>query len=287
MSELERLLALVPPPAAPVDADVDWTQVEAALGLPLPAGFVELTRRYGRGQFCDEFALLHPEQMIEFNKSDLRDDHLFREDDPEDYPHPLYPEPGGLLVWGNDDSVIGKLCWLTEPADSPERWRSVRWFRRDGGQCEDLDGGVAAVLTGLIEDLLAKQGERVDGPWFEPSREVRDVHVYLGLEEAEGAPPYEERLRILRDRLAPTSGRGGFQGHGVRQDEFAATDNQWRLLYETAYGHQIRVAYPPGDDTRVRAALLPAVEAMGCRVTSVHAVHGNAPWPEIEARRGS
>ncbi|GAA4234766.1 hypothetical protein GCM10022254_40420 [Actinomadura meridiana] len=99
----------------------------------------------------------------------------------------------------------------------------------------------------------------------------------------EGAPPYEERLRILRQRLAPTSARGGFNGAGGdRQDHFAATDDEWRLMYETAYGHQIRVAYPPGQDTRVRDALLPAIGAMGCRVMDVRQVHGTAHWPGLE-----
>jgi hypothetical protein len=30
-------------------------------------------------------------------------------------------------------------------------------------------------------------------------------------------------------------------------------------MYENAYGHQIRVAYPPGDEARVRDAIYAAV----------------------------
>jgi hypothetical protein len=281
MTELERLFALVPPPSAPVDAGADWTRVEETLGLTLPPEFTALTRRYGRGTFCEEYSCCDPEEMLKENPGRLEDLRLLLEQDDVDCPHPVHPEPGGLLLWGSD-SIGGALCWLTEPAGSPERWKTVRWTRDD--EFEYPEGGVAAVLTGLIEDLLVRKreaGTDVDAPWFDPHR--RNVHVYLQLTEAEGAPPYDERLRVLREHLAPTSARGGFRGvEGTRQDHFAAAEGQWNLTYEMAYGHQIRVAYPPGEDTPVRNALLPAVEAMGCRVKDVLAIHGEARWPELQ-----
>lgn len=84
----------------------------------------------------------------------------------------------------------------------PERWKSVHWTRDD--EFEYPEGGVAAVLTTLIEEFMARKAENgadIDAPWFAPYR--KDVHVYLQLTEAEGAPPYEERLRALRESLAP------------------------------------------------------------------------------------
>ncbi|QFG23413.1 SMI1/KNR4 family protein [Actinomadura sp. WMMB 499] len=278
MTDLERLLALVPPPAAPVGAGAGWTRAEDALGVALPREFTEIARRYGRGTFCDEFSCHTPELMIEENPGRLEDLRFLLRDDGADCPHPVHPEPGGLLVWGSD-SIGGALCWLTEPAGSPDRWPTVRWTRDD--EFEYPEGGTAAVLTGLTEDLtarMAESGADVDGPWFDPDR--RDVHVYLRLTEVDGAPPYPERLRILRRSLAPTGARGGFTGAGgARQDHFATAAGRWRLTYETAYGHQIRVAYPPGEDAPVRAALLAAVDAMGCRVESVLPVHGTPHWP--------
>ncbi|WP_040702638.1 SMI1/KNR4 family protein [Nocardiopsis ganjiahuensis] len=281
MTDLERLLALVPPPADPVDTDTDWTRVEEALGLSLPSEFVELARRYGRGAFCEKFSCFDPEEMIHKGRGWLADKQCILQDDGEECPHPLHPEPGGLVLWGSD-SVGGALCWLTEPADSPERWKTVYWTIDD--EFEYPEGGVAAALTGLIEDLLARMrqdGQDVDGAWFDPYR--RNVHVYLQLAETEGAPPYERRLRVLREHLAPTSARGGSKGADEdRQDHFAAAQDQWRLIYETASGHQIRVAYPPGDDARVRNALLTAIDAMGCRVKGVLPLYGTAHWPELE-----
>ena len=281
MTDLDRLLALVPPPAAPVNADAAWTRVEDALGLTLPSEFVALARRYGRGTFCDEFSCFDLDEMIDNGPEWLEDKRSLLQDFGEGCPHSVHPEPGGLVLWGAD-SVGGALCWLAEPAGSPERWRTVHWTVDD--EFAYFEGGAAAALTSLVEDRLARmreEGEDVDGAWFDPYR--RDVHVYLRLAETEGAPPYEERLRVLRERLAPTGARGGCEGaDGARQDRFSAEGGQWRLTYETAYGHQIRVAYPPGGDERVRAALLPAIDAMGCRVTGVQPVHGTAHWPELE-----
>lgn len=223
MTELGRLPKLVPPPASPVDADADWTRVEDALGLPLPREFTEIARRYGRGVFCHEFSICTPEQMIEENPGRLEDLRFILQDTGVVCPHPVHPEPGGLVLWGSD-SIGGTLAWLTEPAGSPDRWKTVYWTRDD--EFEYPEGGVAAVLTGLVENLTARMradGQDVDGPWFDPYR--KDVHVYLRLTEADGAPPYEERLRILRACLAPTGARGGFRGaDGARQDHFAAAD---------------------------------------------------------------
>ncbi|MFD0856560.1 SMI1/KNR4 family protein [Actinomadura adrarensis] len=281
MTELEKLLALVPPPMEPVDGDADWGRVEEALGLRLPPEFIAVARRYGRGTFCSTYSYCDPDEMIEQNPRWADDQRFLLEDDGIECPHPVYPEPGGLLYWGSDP-VGGGLCWVTEPSDSPERWKTLYWTRDDDFLYPE--GGVAAVLTGLIEDLLARDRENGsnvdDGPWFSPYS--RDVHVYLQLTESEGAPPYRERLRVLREHLAPTTARGSYQNAtGERQDHFAAANGRWKLTYETVYAHQIRVAYPPGDDGPVRDALLPAVEAMGCRAT-VTQMHGVARWPELE-----
>jgi hypothetical protein len=56
-SACDRLVSLVPPPAAPVDGTGDWQRVESRLGLALPTAYKELVRRYGVGQF-DNVTLL-------------------------------------------------------------------------------------------------------------------------------------------------------------------------------------------------------------------------------------
>ena len=50
------------------------------------------------------------------------------------------------------------------------------------------------------------------------------------------------------------------------------------MTYETAYGHQIHVAFPPEDDDRARAEILRAAELMGCEVPSAVRIDGTPVW---------
>jgi hypothetical protein len=76
-----------------------------------------------------------------------------------------------------------------------------------------------------------------------------------------------------------TADRGSFDGgHHGRQDHFQVVDRDWRVTYETAYGHQIRVAFPPDDEDDARAVIVDAVLAMGCRVLSARTVRGEPVW---------
>jgi len=59
VTTFDDLVALVPPPTAPIAGDGDWTVVEQALGVGLPRDFQALVRRYGLGQFAD-ITLLTP-----------------------------------------------------------------------------------------------------------------------------------------------------------------------------------------------------------------------------------
>ncbi|RKE23323.1 hypothetical protein [Streptomyces sp. TLI_171] len=96
-------------------------------------------------------------------------------------------------------------------------------------------------------------------------------------------------LERLREALAPTEGRGSFRSpyeRDVRQDRFAATDLDWRLTYETAYGHAIRASFPPEHRAVARVRLLAAVEAMGCEVQSVRSDRGEPVWPELSGPGG-
>ncbi|MGY5127035.1 hypothetical protein [Streptomyces nigrescens] len=56
------------------------------------------------------------------------------------------------------------------------------------------------------------------------------------------------------------------------------TETGWELTYETAYGHQLRVALPPADSTPARQAVLTAIDRMGCVVRSMSTVHGTSSW---------
>ncbi|MBP2324098.1 hypothetical protein JOF56_004483 [Kibdelosporangium banguiense] len=273
MSALEELVARVPPPLEPVDATGDW----AGLGLVLPADYRGLVERYGSGTFCDLVTLLPPFgpcTLLGYGVDLLDGDREFRDEggdiDPEDYPYPLYPEPGGLLIWATSSNGP-RLCWLTK--GEPDEWPVVAWDpktfdyeRHDLGAVEFLESWLSG---GLESDILpAPQAQ-----WFESPRELEHAYVRL----TEGSLPYVERLRILCEALAPTQDRGGVRlDDGTRQDHFATAT--WQLTYETAYGHQIRVAYPPEEEQQARETLLQAVELMGCAVKSVTDGNGAKMW---------
>jgi hypothetical protein len=128
-------------------------------------------------------------------------------------------------------------------------------------------------LTGQIGNTVLGDCDEAQ-PWFDPDQELS--HVYLKLSEDE--LPYSERLRILREAVAPTADRGCYQHAQSRQDHFLATALGWQLTYENAYGHQIRVAFPPEDENRARRTMLDAAACMGCRVLAATSHHGVPIW---------
>jgi hypothetical protein len=271
VSALDDLVSLVPPPAAPVDAHGDWAAVEAALGLRLPADFQALIARYGLGSFADVTLLTpfdtHTGGLLDLvrHARDLRD--MFeghRADWPEDFPHPLYPEPGGLLEWaGTGDGDM--LCWLTTGA--ADTWPVVVWNIREGAHRYDV--GAVELLHGYLggrrEVELLRQPPAV--PWFDPYRERTFVNATL----SDSDLPYAERLGILSDLLAPTEDRGSHVDDVLdrRQDHFKAVTRDWLLMYQSFGRHGFQVACPPADKAEARAVLDAVARAMGCRVLDV------------------
>jgi hypothetical protein len=277
VATIEDLVRLVPPPALPIDADGDWSAVEADLGLQLPADYQALVRRYGIGSFGDidlwtpfdthsdgVFDLVeHAHGLVDFHAA-------LREVAPEDFPHPLYPESGGLLEWAsspNGDS----LCWLT--GGRPDSWPVVGWNMRRG--VHRYEAGAVELLHGFLSGQREVEllGPAPGVPWFDPYRKRSQVYVDL----SEGVLSYEEELRILREVLAPTADRGSFNAFGQRQDHFKAIDRDWLLTYGNAGGHQVWVAFPPEDDEEARLVISDAARAMGCRVVAAR-MNGQSTW---------
>jgi hypothetical protein len=277
MATIDDLVRLVPPPEAPVDAIGDWALVEADLGLELPSDFRTLIQRYGRGQFQSFITPLMPfgqdATLVVEARRLQKDDQPFREDYPQSCPYAVYPEPGGLLPWAGTDNG-DRICWFTE--GRPDTWTTVIWNPRD---C-DYDAHAVGAVTFLHGWLSGQISNTVLGrchdaqPWFDPHRELS--HVYLKL--SEGELPHSERLRRLREALAPTADRGRYHNADSRQDHFVASAQGWRLTYENAYAHQIRVAFPPEDQDRVRRTMLDAAARMGCRVLAAINLRGEPVW---------
>ncbi|MFF7237992.1 SMI1/KNR4 family protein [Streptomyces collinus] len=278
MKTIDDLVALVPPPTHPIDASGDWNQIEDALGLELPADFKALIGSYGLGQFVDFITPLTPfgsrNLLLQSAQLLLESERPFRQANPEECPYPYYPEAGGLLEWAGTDNG-DRLCWVT--GGHPDTWTVVVWNPRGWYYDAHETGAVGFLhgwLSGRLNTTVFAANEHVTAPWFEPFRELNRVYIKL----TDSQRTYSERLRVLREALSPTADRGGYTGGDGRQDHFDATELGWRLTYETAYSHQIRIAFPPEDEDQVRSTLLAAVHSMGCDVLSTTTHRGQPVW---------
>jgi hypothetical protein len=278
MTTIDDLVALVPPPTNPVDASGDWKEIEDSLGLELPADFKSLIGHYGLGQFVDFITPLTPfggpARLLTSARCLLESERPFREANPDKCPYPYYPEAGGLLEWAGTDNG-DRLCWVTD--GQPDTWTVVAWNPR-GWYYDAHDtsavGFLHGWLSGGLDTTVFSANKHVTAPWFEPFRELDHVNIKL----TDGRRAHSERLRILREALAPTSDRGGYARGETRQDHFAATERGWKLTYETAHGHRIRIAFPPEDEEQVRSTLFAAIHAMGCDVLSTTTHRGQPVW---------
>ncbi len=281
VTSLAALTRRIAPPAEAVDGRGDWEAVESALGTALPEDFKSLVESYGSGDFCS-FVFLHTPfgdgELVSIALG-LRDGHHdYRSGQPENYPYPLHPEPGGLLPWGGTTSG-DLLCWLTH--GPPHTWPVVVWDANRTYEVHDMPASefLDRWSSGRIDSALLPTDSAAVRPWFDAWREM--THVYVRLD---GGPlPYDERLQILRDALAPTADRGSVvtSGSRRRQDRFIATPARWQLTYETAYGHQIRAAFPPGDNDLARQEIFRAVQQMGCNVVWAREIDGTPTWAPL------
>jgi hypothetical protein len=156
---LERLRALVPPPAEPVEtggAEPDWQAVEAKLGTALPDDYKAFTQAYGSGKFDDflwlfsPFAPPGPGNLVDERASTLDAYAESRTKFPERYPLPPFPEPGGVLPLGRSDNG-DELYWVTE--GEPDEWQ-IALFGSRSTPYERHALGVTAFLAALLAGEL-------------------------------------------------------------------------------------------------------------------------------------
>lgn len=129
----------------------DWAAIEGDLGLALPADYKQLADSFPGGYFRRFIHLRLPARwpdgrvrlLSEFGSAQLESMREYRDTGEAVFPYPLFPEPGGLLPWG-DISSPGVAFWLTGPAE-PGNWPVVvateecdHWDRFDGTACDFL-----------------------------------------------------------------------------------------------------------------------------------------------------
>ena len=187
--DLAALIALLPPPAEPRETGdrAAWAAVEREIGLRLPSDFKALIATYGSGSI-DEFLTVHAPfsdnpnvRFLDEARSNLK---IYREIRTfEHIPHPIHPEPGGILPWGSTSNG-DVLFWVTDPPDVPDRWptaingvRSPDWLAHPG----PIPRFLFEWLSGAIEI-----------PFFPDPPDPRFVPW----------PPYEETLRQIEAEQA-------------------------------------------------------------------------------------
>ena len=143
---VRQLAGLAGVPASP-GIVYDWPVIEASIGLRLPEDYKLLAGSLPPGWFRRFARLLYPGPTGPFLPPDISGQldvmREWRAEGDAEFPYPIFPEPGGLLPWG--EAVEGALLfWLTGPGD-PDTWPVIaataqwdHWERFDGTVCEFL-----------------------------------------------------------------------------------------------------------------------------------------------------
>ncbi|SEO39758.1 hypothetical protein SAMN05216267_102557 [Actinacidiphila rubida] len=162
--QLDRLTRLLPPPQAAV-AGPPWQHSRTEVGFDFPSDYRAFVDRYGGGQIGTPGSLrcfvYGPSSLsarpgmptgfkgfVEWHVSDIAP--MFEGCD-EDYwggtVYPMYPEPGGLLTWGENEQ--GDLFWWLTEGDDPDRWPIVMWARGPATTFR-FDSGMVGLLVSML-----------------------------------------------------------------------------------------------------------------------------------------
>ncbi|HEY3695176.1 SMI1/KNR4 family protein [Phenylobacterium sp.] len=159
--------------------------IEAELGTALPQDYKDFVRIYDEGEFM-EFLGIHvpacrsPHVRFEAEVHAVQKALL----DDEGLAYPLWPNPGGLIVFGKTD-FGDYLFWL--PHGPPENWRVVVWGR--GLQKfetfdRDLTEFLAGLATGEILPEDFPEGMLPCDHLFRPSSEFPSATILPSVDAA-------------------------------------------------------------------------------------------------------
>jgi hypothetical protein len=161
--DVERLAEFVGPPSRQPESP-PWAQSRHEIGFDFPSDYREFIDLYGSVRINGELSVWTPKLRPSepgapigfpgFVWNTAHDggvgDYLagaYEDGDLTECPYPVYPAPGGLLIWGNNPN--GDHCfWLTE-GDDPDRWPIAIWYRQLA-KWDRFDGGVPAFLLAIV-----------------------------------------------------------------------------------------------------------------------------------------
>jgi hypothetical protein len=151
---LDKLLRIAPPPKRSPYPRSDWLAAEKRLGIALPSDYKAYVDRYGDGELAGFIRVQNPfpnlADWLACLERYLEADREARENCPEEYAGPIFPEPGGRLPWGgttNGDVV----WWLT--AGAPDKWTVIVWETR-GPEHQHFNLSAVELLVGWVTGTL-------------------------------------------------------------------------------------------------------------------------------------
>lgn len=154
-SSLDQLIALVPSPLDPkhIGSDADFAAIEASLGTRLPKDSKLLIQTYGTGSWLQFYWIMNPFDArlsciwFDPNHWEMNFWRKMHRDDPELIPYPVWPDAGGLLIWGGNENG-GTLFWLTE--GDPDNWPTLAMHDRTP-EFDRFDQPCTDLLLGAID----------------------------------------------------------------------------------------------------------------------------------------
>ena len=159
--DLERLVG--PPSQPPIR--VDWPAFEAALGLQLPSDYKDVFDVYRTLEFGQFVGVFHPGSDAEENRHDTvatlsplkymidemggLEDVAAVDGEEERVRFAVYPEPGGLLLWGS--TWNGDLCLWHTIGEDPNLWPTVI---TDSIVFWEYPNGMTEFLVGVMDQTI-------------------------------------------------------------------------------------------------------------------------------------
>ncbi|MEV5085526.1 hypothetical protein AB0K74_44760 [Streptomyces sp. NPDC056159] len=147
---------------------IDWDLISAETGVVFPSDFVALAEVYPRFTI-DEFLGLHiptpgEERYFVSGMKRLLGDLADLRGSGMSHGHVPYPEPGGLVPWG--DSCEGDVFFWRTSGASAEAW-TVLVSGHNDDWCE-FQGSLTEYLAGLVSGTVAPDGLPPDFPGATP-----------------------------------------------------------------------------------------------------------------------
>jgi hypothetical protein len=158
---LQQLQAILPPPAAPIDVDEATLRRNVrSLNTELPTDFLEYSKLYGSGRICvgpykweiwSPARASYPAIVADFSRiwGDVREAL-----ETSTVPLGLFPEPGGLLPFGNRSDV-----WFTwKTLGEPDKWKVVVMWSYEEDAYQLFEMGFSEFLVNLLTRRITAAG---------------------------------------------------------------------------------------------------------------------------------